>query len=211
MAKYFRTPNIDIKTTRVKDGRTEKSLEAILLEKIDEMIEKKIPLTKTKLSRETGIGGNSFNTYAAIFDDTIDMLRMFEFGTKDKEGELATVPDFDKLSKATRQLIDEHLKKADRLYALIVKIQELEPQDNNIFSRNVQQLEDIYEAFWGYLAETPLIHDAFIGVNSIDDVDHLIEEKYKHNQALKEKLSRLEEQVAKEGELLKGTGIENSI
>ena len=36
MAKYFRTPNVDIKPTRVKDGKVEKSLEATLLDKIDE-------------------------------------------------------------------------------------------------------------------------------------------------------------------------------
>lgn len=203
MAKYFRTPNIDVKTTRVKDGNIEKSLEAILLEKIDEMIAEEIPLTKTKLSRETKIGGNSFNTYATIFNDTIDMLRMFELGTKDKEDELANVPNFDKLEEETKKLVNEHVKKVDKLYSLGVEIERLAPQDSNIYTRNAQLLEDTVEAFWGYLGETSFIHDAFIGVNSIDDVDHLIEEKYKYNQALKEKLSRLNQQIAEECKLIK--------
>lgn len=203
MAKYFRTPNVDIKPTRVKDGKIEKSLEVILLEKIDEMIEKKIPLTKTKLSRETGIGGNSFKTYSAIFDDTINMLRMFELGTKDKEGRLSTVPDFDKLSEMTKQLIKEHVEKVDRLCGLDMEIQELSPDDSNIYSRNEEQLEGIVDTFWGYLGETSYIHSDFIGLNSIDDIDHLIEEKYKYNQTLRKKLSRLKKQVAKESELQK--------
>lgn len=198
MAKYFRTPNVNIKPTRVKDGKVEKSLEATLLDKIDEMIKEKIPLTKTKLSRETNIGGNSFNTYAAIFDDTIDMLRMFELGTKDKEGQLSAVPDFDKLSEFNKQLIKEHIEKVDRLCALNMEIQELIPDDENIYSRYEKQLEDIVDAFWGFLAETTFIHDAFIGMNSIDDIDHLIEEKYQYNQALREKLSQLEKQLADE-------------
>lgn len=198
MAKYFRTPNVNIKPTRVKDGKVEKSLEATLLDKIDEMIKEKIPLTKTKLSRETNIGGNSFNTYAAIFDDTIDMLRMFELGTKDKEGQLSAVPDFDKLSEFNKQLIKEHIEKVDRLCALNMEIQELIPDDENIYSRYEKLLEGIVDAFWGFLAETTFIHDAFIGMNSIDDIDHLIEEKYKYNQALREKLSQLEKQLAEE-------------
>ncbi len=198
MAKYFRTPNVNIKPTRVKDGKVEKSLEATLLDKIDEMIKEKIPLTKTKLSRETNIGGNSFNTYAAIFDDTIDMLRMFELGTKDKEGQLSAVPDFDKLSEFNKQLIKEHIEKVDRLCALNMEIQELIPDDENIYSRYEKLLEGIVDAFWGFLAETTFIHDAFIGMNSIDDIDHLIEEKYQYNQALREKLSQLEKQLADE-------------
>ena len=59
-------------------------------------------------------------------------------------------------------------------------------------------LEGIVDAFWGFLAETTFIHDAFIGMNSIDDIDHLIEEKYQYNQALREKLSQLEKQLADE-------------
>ena len=35
-------------------------------------------------------------------------------------------------------------------------------------------------------------------MNSIDDIDHLIEEKYQYNQALREKLSQLEKQLADE-------------
>lgn len=192
MAKYFRTPDVDIKPTRVKSGKAEKSLEAALLDKIDEMIEKKIPLTKTRLSRETNIGGNSFNTYAAIFDDTIDMLRMFELGTKDKEGRLSTVPDFDELSEMTKQLIKEHIKKVDKLCGLDMEIQEISPDDDNVYSRNEKQLEGIVHAFWGYLGETSYIHEAFIGLNSIDDVDHLIEEKYKYNKILREKYLQLQ-------------------
>lgn len=202
MAKYFRTPNVDIKPTRVKDGKVEKSLEATLLDKIDEMIEKRIPLTKTKLSRETNIGGNSFNTYAAIFDDTIDMLRMFELGTKDKEGRLANVPNFDKLAEMTKQLIEEHANKVDILCGLDEQIQKIAPGDDNIYSRNDKLLENIVEAFWGYLGETAFIHEAFAGVNSIDDVAPLIEEKYKYNQTLRKKISQLRKQIAKEREIL---------
>lgn len=202
MAKYFRTPNVDIKPTRVKDGKVEKSLEATLLDKIDEMIEKRIPLTKTKLSRETNIGGNSFNTYAAIFDDTIDMLRMFELGTKDKEGRLANVPNFDKLAETTKQLIKEHANKVDILCGLDEQIQKIAPGDDNIYSRNDELLEGIVKAFWGYLGETAFIHEAFAGVNSIDDVAPLIEEKYKYNQSLRKKLSQLKRQIAKEREIL---------
>lgn len=201
MAKYFRTPNVDIKPTRVKDGKVEKSLEATLLDKIDEMIEKRIPLTKTKLSRETNIGGNSFNTYAAIFDDTIDMLRMFELGTKDKEGRLANVPNFDKLAEMTKQLIEEHANKVDILCGLDEQIQKIAPGDDNIYSRNDKLLENIVEAFWGYLGETAFIHEAFAGVNSIDDVAPLIEEKYKYNQTLRKKISQLRKQIAKEREI----------
>ena len=201
MAKYFRTPNIDIKPTRVKDGKVEKSLEATLLDKIDEMIEKKIPLTKTKLSRETNIGGNSFNTYAAIFVDTIDMLRMFELGTKDKEGRLANVPNFDKLAEMTKQLIKEHVEKVDWFFELNAQIQEISPGDENVYSRNKEQLEGIVDAFWGYLGETAFIHEAFAGVNSIDDVAPLIEEKYKYNQTLRKKISQLRKQIAKEREI----------
>lgn len=200
MAKYFRTPNIDIKATRIKEGNTEKSLEATLLEKIDELLEKKIPLTKTKLSRETKIGGNSFHTYATIFDDTIDMLRMFQLGTKDKEGKLATVPNFDELGKMTKQLIEEHVKKIEKLYSLGMEIEKLAPNDDNIYTRNIQLLEDTVDAFWGYLGETSFIHDAFIGMDSIDDIDHLIEEKYKYNKTLKAEFSRLKKQIADEGE-----------
>lgn len=196
MAKYFRTPDIDIKTTRVKEGITEKSLEATLLEKIDEMIEKNIPLTKTRLSRETNIGGNSFKTYETIFDDTINMLRMFELGTKDKSGDVANVPNFDKLSETMEPLIKEHLDKIIVLSNLYVKVQELSSQDSNIYGETLEMLNSMAEALFGYWLESPYIHEDFIGVNSTDDVTWLIEEKYKYNQSLREKISRLEKQIA---------------
>lgn len=203
MPKHFRTPDIDIKRTRTKDGKTEKSLIVVLLDKIDEMIEKGIPLTKTKLSRETGIGGNSFKTYASIFDDTIDMLRMFELGTKGKEGKLSTVPNFDKIAAETKKLIDEHAKKVDILYELYMEIYDLSPKDNASYLTRAKQLEAIVDAFWGYLGETAFIHEAFSGVNSLDDIDHLINEKYKYNQTLRKKRSHLKKQIAKEREKLK--------
>ena len=62
------------------------------------------------------------------------MLRMFELGTKDKEGQLSAVPDFDKLSEFNKQLIKEHIEKVDRLCALNMEIQELIPDDENIYS-----------------------------------------------------------------------------
>lgn len=203
MAERFKTPNIDIKRTRTKDGKTEKSIIVILLEKIDEMIEKGIPLTKTRLSRETGIGGNSFKTYSYIFDDMINMLRMFELGTKGKEGKLSSVPNFDEIDNATKQLIKEHIEKVDRLYELYMQMYDLSPQDNGIYYEKAEQLVAIVDAFWGYLGETSYIHDAFIGVGSLDDIDHLIDEKYKYNQMLRKKRSHLKKQIAKERELLK--------
>lgn len=199
MAKYVKTPPIDIKPTRkVFDKKTEKtsieeSLESRLLKDIDEMLEKGIPLTKTRLANRTGIKGGSFNTYAAIFDDTIDMIRMFELGTKDKTGEFASVPNFDRLEAEVTTLIKQHAKRIDYLNDLYLDMEEINPEIDT--SKKQDELYNIVESYFGFIFKSSYIHPAFAGVNSIDDITKLIETKYEYNQKLWRKYKQLKRKL----------------
>lgn len=188
MAKYIRTPPIDVKRTRkVVNKETEvtsieESLQSRLLKELDDMLENNISVTKTKLAKETGIQGGSLKTYSAIFDDTIDMLRMFVLSTKEKTGEFASVPDFNRLEEETVKLIQQHASRIDYLGNLYIELENLSPEID--INDKLDKFYDILAAYWGFKYTTSYIHPDFVGVNSFDDIDKKIESTYQYNQKL---------------------------
>ena len=188
MAKYLRTPQVDIKRTRkVINKETEvtsieESLQSRLLKELDNMLENNISVTKTRLAKETNIKGGSYKTYSAIFDDTIDMLRMFVLGTKEKTGELAEVPNFDRLEEETAKLIQQHASRIDYLGNLYIELENLSPEID--INDKLDKLYDILDAYWGFRYTTSYIHPDFVGVNGFDDIDKKIENTYQYNQKL---------------------------
>lgn len=199
MAKYIRTPQVDIKRTRkVINKETEvtsieESLQSRLLRELDDMLENNISVTKTRLAKETNIKGGSFKTYSAIFDDTIDMLRMFVLGTKEKTEELASVPDFDKLEEETAKLIQQHASRIDYLGNLYIELENLNPEID--INDKLDKLYDILDAYWAFRYTTSYIHQDFVGVNSFDDIDKKIENTYQYNQKLWKRYQELKTEL----------------
>lgn len=160
MAKYIKTPPINLKHTRkIHDKETgitsiEESLESRLLKGLDNMLSHDVPVTKTRLANETGIKGGSYKTYSAIFDDTIDMFRMFVLGTKEKTGELAAVPNFDKLEQEAATLIQQHASRIDYLGNLYIEMNELNPEID--INDTLDRLYDILDAYWGFKYTTSI-------------------------------------------------------
>ena len=201
MAKYIKTPPINLKHTRkIHDKETgvtsiEESLESRLLKELDNMLSHDVPVTKTRLANETGIKGGSYKTYSAIFDDTIDMFRMFVLGTKEKTGELATVPNFDKLEQEAATLIQQHASRIDYLGNLYIEMNELNPEID--INDTLDRLYDILDAYWGFKYTTSYIHPDFVGANSLDDIDKISERTYKQNQKLWERYKQLKTEIEK--------------
>ena len=199
MAKYIRTPQVDIKRTRkVINKETEvtsieESLQSRLLRELDDMLENNISVTKTRLAKETNIKGGSFKTYSAIFDDTIDMLRMFVLGTKEKTEELASVPDFDRLEEETAKLIQQHASRIDYLGNLYIELENLNPEID--INDKLDKLYDILDAYWAFRYTTSYIHQDFVGVNIFDDIDKKIENTYQYNQKLWKRYQELKTEL----------------
>ena len=199
MAKYIKTPPIDVKPTRkVFDKETEvtsieESLESKLLKELDIMLKNNVPVTKTRLANATGIKGGSYKTYSAIFDDTIDMFRMFVLGTKEKTGELASVPNFDKLEEEAASLIQQHASRIDYLGNLYIEMEKLNPEID--INDKLDKLYDILDAYWGFKYTTSYIHPDFVGANGLDEIDQIIERAYQQNQKLWKRYEQLKMEI----------------
>lgn len=203
MARYYRTPDVFMKTRRnsknfyedgtpVKDDDYGKSylapnVEYRLIEAVRELTsqqEKKKrgrkAVTQTQLFKEAKVSSASKSRYEYIVIDLIEMINKFKLGTREKDKGEEDIPSFDKLE-------DETKKKTRRFMAGIYEAYTTEILE--YFGKDLQDKVEEAQAAQTSAYGSKRIHpDLLMGINEIPAV---IIEKYNRVQELMERYNEL--------------------